>query len=289
MKITDIKPFIRNVSKFTVNNSALEGVGLSSYDYCMLYMIDGSWDITVNDNLFCVKEGDILIWMPGAVYSFSNHNENTTYILIHFDYVNDDNIAKSYPMRPVPAEQFEKSKMMKKIKFTDVTAFNDTVHLTKMYILEEFFYNILTEHKRRERFFDYKISAIMSSVLADVARNLEQLGRINVKNDKTSEILAYIHTNFNKSINNKKIGERFNFHPQYVSELVKARTGYTLYQYILMRKISKAIYYLQGSNMPIIEIVDLVGFKDAAHFSKSFKQIMGVSPKQYREKSQQKL
>ena len=39
----------------------------------------------------------------------------------------------------------------------------------------------------------------------------------------------------------------------------------------------------QSPQMPIIDVAELVGYKDPLHFSKSFKKIVGQSPTEYRQ------
>lgn len=63
--------------------------------------------------------------------------------------------------------------------------------------------------------------------------------------------------------------------------IFKEKTGITPIEYRLSAKIKKAIYLLESTNMTVCEISDSLGFFDAAYFSKVFKRIVGVTPKQY--------
>jgi len=59
-------------------------------------------------------------------------------------------------------------------------------------------------------------------------------------------------------------------------------TGMTPMNYVLMRKIfsSKALI---KSNLELTEIAYQYNFTDIAHFSKTFKRFIGISPKKYQE------
>ena len=63
--------------------------------------------------------------------------------------------------------------------------------------------------------------------------------------------------------------------------IFKEKTGITPIEYRLCAKIKKAIYLLESTNLTVCEISDNLGFFDAAYFSKVFKKIVGVTPKQY--------
>ena len=62
----------------------------------------------------------------------------------------------------------------------------------------------------------------------------------------------------------------------------KSSTGMTPMNYILMKKIFSS-KKLIGSNSELTDIAYQYNFTDLAHFSKTFKRFIGVSPKKYKE------
>ena len=61
----------------------------------------------------------------------------------------------------------------------------------------------------------------------------------------------------------------------------KEKTGLTPIEYRLSVKIKKAAYLLESTDLTVTEISDSLGFFDAAYFSKVFKKLIGLTPKQY--------
>ena len=55
-------------------------------------------------------------------------------------------------------------------------------------------------------------------------------------------------------------------------------------EYYHQLKIQRACSYLQFSDMQIQEIAYLLGYYDPFHFSNAFKQVMEITPKEYRNK-----
>jgi len=74
---------------------------------------------------------------------------------------------------------------------------------------------------------------------------------------------------------------RFHFH-----RLFRSITGTSVYQYILSRKLSEASRMLIGSEKPIGDIADAVGFESHEGFSRAFKKRIGISPNTYRSHQQ---
>ncbi|WP_235016326.1 AraC family transcriptional regulator [Aquimarina sp. AU474] len=56
----------------------------------------------------------------------------------------------------------------------------------------------------------------------------------------------------------------------------------TIFEYAIELRMDKAKQLLLHSNKPIYEISELVGYKNATHFTAAFKKIEGMTPKGYR-------
>jgi len=68
----------------------------------------------------------------------------------------------------------------------------------------------------------------------------------------------------------------------------KALTGMTPMNYVLMRKIFSSKRLIK-SNLELTEIAYQYNFTDMAHFSKTFKRFIGISPKKYQESIHAKM
>ncbi|MEH7313803.1 helix-turn-helix domain-containing protein, partial [Priestia megaterium] len=71
-------------------------------------------------------------------------------------------------------------------------------------------------------------------------------------------------------------------HPNYLSKIFKKEVGKSVSQYIQEQRIEEAKKLLQLSNYTISEISTLLNFHDQSYFTTTFKKILGVTPKQYR-------
>lgn len=67
-----------------------------------------------------------------------------------------------------------------------------------------------------------------------------------------------------------------------MSRVYKLKKGKNLFDTILNLRIEAAKDYLINTDKRTYEISELVGVEDASYFSKMFKKITGLSPKEYR-------
>nr|WP_244437166.1 response regulator [Bacteroides reticulotermitis] len=65
-------------------------------------------------------------------------------------------------------------------------------------------------------------------------------------------------------------------------------TGNTPTDFIRSIRLKRAAQLLQGSRLPIVEIANQVGFSSPSYFSKCFREMFGMLPKQYAEEHRTK-
>ncbi|MDU6522336.1 helix-turn-helix transcriptional regulator [Enterococcus devriesei] len=103
----------------------------------------------------------------------------------------------------------------------------------------------------------------------------------------TEEILAYIDVRL-EQVTLEEVAQKFHFHPNYLSSLLKEKTGQAFTEIVLLRRIQRCKLYLEQTDLTIQTIVERLGYKDKAFFYKRFKQIEGLTPRQYREIQEEK-
>lgn len=74
-----------------------------------------------------------------------------------------------------------------------------------------------------------------------------------------------------------------NLHPNYLSSVIKSKTGKNITTWIADKTLTEAKSQLQNKTISIKEITYKLGFTEAAHFSNFFKKHEGISPVQYRK------
>ena len=76
--------------------------------------------------------------------------------------------------------------------------------------------------------------------------------------------------------------EKLNFSPNYFGDLIKKETGSSAQDYIQAKVINIAKERVFNADKSISEVAYELGFKYPQHFTRLFKQKVGVSPKEFR-------
>ena len=81
----------------------------------------------------------------------------------------------------------------------------------------------------------------------------------------------------------KRVGAReLNLSANYFGDLIKKETGKTAMEYIQEKVIDLAKERLLGQTKSVSEIAFEIGYKYPQHFTRLFKQRVGISPQEYR-------
>lgn len=93
----------------------------------------------------------------------------------------------------------------------------------------------------------------------------------------------YIGGHYTEDLTIDRLSRKFYISPYYLSHLFKERTGYSLKQYILRRRIGEAQTRLYTTRDSVQQIAADMGFEDAAYFSRIFTKYVGLPPVEYRK------
>ncbi|MEY8354858.1 response regulator [Lachnospiraceae bacterium 54-53] len=114
-------------------------------------------------------------------------------------------------------------------------------------------------------------------------------GLCQILKSKRKTYKAHVITNVQKYINNhvteklslNEVAGVFGLSPNYLSILFKKNCQLGFSEYIAQAKINRAKSLLLEQDMKIYEAADKLGFESAFYFSKVFKKVTGLSPREF--------
>ena len=109
------------------------------------------------------------------------------------------------------------------------------------------------------------------------------------KGDKSkyvSAALEYIAENLSDpDINIRTIAENIDISESHLSHIFKKETEYTVNAYITRYRMRTAMKLLKDHKHKVYEVAEMVGYRDIAYFSTTFKKIIGVNPSEYYDRA----
>ncbi|MGX7031061.1 helix-turn-helix domain-containing protein [Vagococcus zengguangii] len=98
------------------------------------------------------------------------------------------------------------------------------------------------------------------------------------------EIFDYINEHYSSpDLSLESVAEEFDLSVSYISRFIKKESDRTFSKYIQDLRLEKIKQQLVETDKPIKEIVQENGYYDVSNYTRKFKNIMGVTPGQYRK------
>ena len=99
------------------------------------------------------------------------------------------------------------------------------------------------------------------------------------------EALAYVEQNFQNNISVEDIADNCGLNRSYFGKIFKEAVGKTPQEFLLNYRMTKAAELLKLTKLSIGDIGNAVGYDNQLHFSRAFKNIYGVSPREWRNQN----
>lgn len=100
------------------------------------------------------------------------------------------------------------------------------------------------------------------------------------------EALTFIEQNFQNDISVEDIADNCGLNRSYFGKIFKEALGRTPQEFLLNYRMTKAAELLKLTRLSIGDISNAIGYENQLHFSRAFKNIYGISPREWRNRNQ---
>jgi AraC family transcriptional regulator len=96
------------------------------------------------------------------------------------------------------------------------------------------------------------------------------------------KVLDYIGDNLAEDLSLSQLAEVAGMSPHYFSELFKQSMGCPPHTFVLSQRIARSKERLRDPRRSVLDAGLEAGFQNASHFARTFRKIVGVTPRQFR-------
>lgn len=130
------------------------------------------------------------------------------------------------------------------------------------------------EEIEKEEIFYFLIENIMR-------HHSNHINKPNAKNDRLINCVRdFIHQHYHQKITLNELSQLVQMNKYTLLRAFTKQQGITPYQYLETIRLNEAKKQLE-QGLPLLDISLNIGFSDQSHFTRFFKQFIGVTPKQY--------
>lgn len=244
--------------------------------YEIYYLCFGKRKFFVNDTLYTLSKGDILILNKNILH-------RTTYI--------SDETHERYSLSftdkylvPLTTE-YSSGVIMSLFNIPCMS-----IHLNRQEYLEELLQKIVNESNEIDVFSSHLLNGYFQELIIFLLRYQRAFEANKIESTDTpltdkiiQDTAKYIRNNFNNPISLKNAADYANMSTTYFSKKFKRITGFGFKEYLCNVRLTEAAKKLLETNDSITQIALDCGFNDSNYFGDVFKKAKGISPLQYRK------
>ncbi|WP_100407613.1 AraC family transcriptional regulator [Bacillus solitudinis] len=244
----------------------------------MNYVYSGKCTQIMNGKTVQLKEGDVCILDTNVPHTILDTEENDVVINIMF--------SKSYFSAAFLSRLAENGIMseflVKAISHTQHDNNFILFHCARSLVFKELMENVLCEYFSKKICTKEIIDSYMVIIFGEMLRSFQrEQSHRQSSTPYLGDILEYIEKNYQKCTL-ASTATHFNFHPNYLSSLIKKKTGKTYKELIQSQRMKKAAVLLENSNLNINDIAIEVGYNNLGFFYKKFQSYYEMTPYEYR-------
>ena len=261
-----LKPRLLYFSAATENNERLSKIHMHEFTE-IAFVVSGRGATTVNDTVYELYTGDLVIYNAGVPHSISSRAQEELEIhLIAFDQFEVSGLPPNCLMPPDYDFLYHTGSM-----------YNTFRVLLRQILVEtdnkDIYYNEIAQSTSQ---------VLLLYLLRMVKENLTAMGKAE-KNDVLYRALQFIDQHYLDPLTLDQIAEHCFVSKFYLSHLFAKYKDCTVGQYILEKRLTEAKRLLNFTPLPILDIAHHSGFNDQSYFCRTFKREVGVTPRAYRQ------
>ncbi len=228
--------------------------------YEIYYLVEGKGTYFINDKIYDIVSGDLIIVPPNTIHSTDYDNKAYERVLLEFS----ENMIPKYV----------------RTRLKDVPNLYRHPGISRdIYLILK---NIEKEYKNPDDFSHDEINYLICHLMFTLLRNLSAVKVVHSRDAVISEVVAFIKENYQTNITLSQLADMHFISPEHLSRTFKKETNFGFNEFIALVRLQQAEQLLkERSDKSISEIAYSCGFNDSNYFSDKFKRTYGMSPLQY--------
>ncbi len=240
----------------------------------VIVVITGEMEIVVELETFVLKPGEGIFINSGRLHSCTNYNNTACTLrsfVFHskFIYGEINSVFYTNYFHSLLQETAISTCMLTSAACTSLLDAYD------IFLAQEFSYEFLVRGH---------LSSIILSIIKDMENVNTTIDTKKMKQlNRCKQMMSYIHENFGEELTLLDIAQSADIKESECLRCFKSILNTSPIKYLKNYRLEQSAFLLKTTTKPIIEIGLSCGFVEMSYYSKSFREIYGMSPTKYRK------
>lgn len=236
------------------------------YHVEIVCMIKGKTTAVTDSDEYTLNAGDIFVAFPNQVHSYISESDEDYYLfIVNPDIIPEVSFDGGFPKSSVLCGAMDKP---------------EVAHLARALM------ELKNEDDRPMR--DQLIKGYLLAFFGNILPLFDFLSPSNIDSRATREIIGYCSSHYCEPLSLEVLQQELHLSKYYISHLFSGKLGVSFNDYINSLRISHACRLLRREDTPITQIAGEVGFSTLRTFNRAFARYKGMTPSEYRHRSEKK-
>ena len=226
-------------------------------------VLSGEGELSYEEQTYQLREGDCVFIDCRKAYSHSTFDNLWSLQWCHF----------YAPSLPAVYEKYKERGGRPVFHSGDLTPF--TSLLTDLYNLAS------SSDYIRDMRINEKLGTLLT-LLMEQSWHPESV-TVSRKRMELAAVKEYLDEHYTEKLTLDDLAEKFFINKFYLSKIFKETYGTTVNNYLISKRITRAKQLLRFTDMTVDEVGAAVGMGDANYFSRMFRKVEEISPREYRK------
>lgn len=255
-------------------------------DYLLVFIASGEGVFSLEGRAFPVAAGDAVLIPPDTLHAMRGTSEKMHCVYLHFDLIYDPGRSCWDACIPAGTKKLSAFREFMHPKIDDPfwTGINGKLPLVNPDSVKNLMIRICSLHCNGRADNAVRISGIMLELLTEIREQISQsAGKTELNRAGLLAAGKYITEHPDAALNIKKLAAKSGLSESHFRRLFRQVHGIppkTMHQQARVRKACELLTYW---NLNVSETAERLNFPSIYSFSRTFKNVIGVSPVQYRK------
>ena len=237
----------------------------------ILLTMEGVVTYTVEDMVYQVRKGEVLIVPPDTLHDLSMGEGSSRYLFLF----EPDAIMTMRDIKSM-AKYFNKPFHLRDGSDAHLRIRELLLRAKDAYDKQELMWNTMCYSSI------LRIYAVLGQRYLSGIRTRPADGQRNMDSEFITAVMTYINNHYREELSLEDVAQFAGFSRYYFSRSFKKQTGYSFQDYLCQKRLQVAIDLLIRTNRPMHEVAMESGFGSVATFNRVFREKKGCTPTQYR-------
>lgn len=236
----------------------------------MIYVVSGSALFTVSDKTYLAQPGTLVLISRFETHSIQIESDH----YYRFTLQISPDIGSGTPFASEQLLSILVNRPSDFLHAVDMSKVPEVAHLLEKMVVEQEYCNPMQDKMLDLILFQLLILLSRShpELLPDKAENLQLIRKIQ----------EYFEIHYAEKCTLADLAQEHHISPSYLSHLFKRTTGHSVMGYLSSCRIAAAKRCLAETDLEISAIVAECGFSDNSNFSRTFREVTGMTPSSFR-------